>query len=84
MVSNLRAFLDQTYVDRLTVLFLFLFQLDRSCQASNTSAHNNDVVLHLLAGRQFGWESENNVFLGQRRNEFLRKYSDHWFWIKNY
>jgi hypothetical protein len=51
MITDFRAFFDEADVDKLTVLSLFLFEFDGSCQAGYSSSDDNDVVLHLLAGR---------------------------------
>lgn len=51
MISDLCSFFDETYIDGLIVLSLFLFEFDGGCQASNTPSDDNDVILHLFAGR---------------------------------
>ena len=82
MITDFGAFFDETDVDGLAMLSLFLFEFDGSRQAGDSSSDDNDVVLHLLARREFGGEGETNICLKEGWKKFFGKYSDHLYWIK--
>ncbi len=62
MITYFSSFFNHTYINGAIVLLLFLFKLDGSRKTCNPSSDNDNIVLHLFAGRKFDAEMKIDIF----------------------